>query len=138
MSALMSQAFARELTESYPAVPGSISRARRELGKFASSAGLAGARADCVRLAVSEAVTNVVRHAYTRGAGTVHVEAAIEDAALWVLVSDEGHGMSVPTQSPGLGVGLSLIAMVSDRAAIVDRPGGGTEVRMAFDLGRPV
>jgi serine/threonine-protein kinase RsbW len=119
-------------------VPTSVARARQELGEFASSAGLAEARADAVRLAVSEAVTNVVRHAYAEGGGAVHVEATIEDAALWVLVSDEGHGMEVPTRSPGLGVGLSLISMVTDRVAISGRPDGGTELRMAFDLGRPV
>ena len=53
---------------------------------------------------------------------------------LWVLVGDDGHGLNAGSQSGGLGVGLALIAELTDSFAVVNRSTGGTEVRMRFTL----
>ena len=38
------------------------------------------------------------------------------------------------TDSPGLGLGLPLIAQMTESLEVHDRSGGGTEIRMAFAL----
>jgi anti-sigma regulatory factor (Ser/Thr protein kinase) len=121
----------------YPAVPGAVGEARRELAAFAARAGASGRTLDAIQLAVGEALANVAMHAYPGGAGRMNVEAALAARELWVLVSDEGTGLRAGAQSEGLGQGLLLIAQAADGLTIVDRSGGGTEVRMRFDLEPP-
>ncbi len=88
-----------------------------------------------MRLAVSEAVTNAVLHAYRGGPGAIQVTAALaEEAELWILVADDGGGMQPNAERPGLGLGLGLISQVCDDMAIVPRSGGGVEVRIRFTL----
>jgi len=63
-----------------------------------------------VELVVSEAVTNAILHAYRdRERGRVEVEASLDDGVLTLVVADHGVGMSPNPDSPGLGLGLSLI-----------------------------
>jgi anti-sigma regulatory factor (Ser/Thr protein kinase) len=95
---------------------------------------LRGQRLEAVRLAVSEALANAVVHAYSERPGSIQVTAAVAADELWVLISDDGCGMHPRTDSPGLGLGLALIAQVSDSLEIISRGIGGTEVRMRFTL----
>ncbi len=110
--------------------------ARRSVGEFAAAAGADRHQVDAVRLAVSEAMTNAVLHAYSAEPGHVYVTAAVVPGEFWVLIADEGRGLEPRANRPGLGLGLALIAQVSDELAIVPRAGGGLEVRMRFDLVR--
>ena len=89
-----------------------------------------------MRLAVSEAMTNSVLHAYRGEPGQIHVNAAIVSGELWILVSDDGCGLEPRADRPGLGLGLGLISQVSDDFAIVSRASGGTEVRIRFNIAR--
>jgi anti-sigma regulatory factor (Ser/Thr protein kinase) len=93
-----------------------------------------------VKLAVTEACTNAVVHAYVNGSAedpVFEVEAQPHDAELLVVVRDFGRGMAPRAESPGLGLGLPLIAAltrtVQIRGGVDDR--GGTEVIMSFALG---
>ena len=125
------------LNESFPAVPEAVPRARRALTEVAQAAGVAGERLHEVRLAVSEALTNAVVHAYHGGEpGRFQVTAAVASGELWVLISDDGRGLHAWNDSRGLGIGLSLISGLSDDFAIVTRASGGTEVQMRFDLNK--
>lgn len=132
MGAVTEQTYAYAHT--FPAVAESVPRVRRALVDFAWEAGADQQQVDALGLAVSEAVTNAVRHAYGEGFGEVHVTAALAGDELWVLVGDDGHGLKAPSHSPGLGMGLALIASVSDYFAVVTRASGGTELRMRFRL----
>ena len=88
-----------------------------------------------MRLAVSEAVTNVVLHSYRhtrRGEFTVAVE--WENGFLRVTVRDHGCGMQPRMDSPGAGLGLPLIATLSDSFSVKAPPDGGTELCMTFPL----
>ena len=86
-----------------------------------------------VALAVSEAITNAVVHAYRdESAGPVRVVACAEPRRLVVVVRDHGCGMSPNPGSPGLGLGLSVIGRLAAELNI-ERPdaGGGTRLRCA-------
>jgi len=118
----------------YRARPESVGEARAALADFARQAGATPEQVDGVRLAVSEAVTNAVLHAYRGAPGAIQVTAAIAGAELWILVADDGGGMQPRAERPGLGLGLGLISQVCDDMAIVSRSGGGVEVRILFKL----
>lgn len=123
------------LSQTYPAVAASVPRAREALSTFAQSAGANDDQLDAIRLAVSEAATNVVVHAYDDAPGRIQLDAGLSSGELWILVGDEGVGMRPQVQSPGLGFGLSLISQVCDEFEIAKRSSGGLEVRMRFLLG---
>jgi anti-sigma regulatory factor (Ser/Thr protein kinase) len=124
----------RTLQRSYPAVPESVPPARSELTAFAADVGAAPELVDDVRLAVSEALTNAVVHAY-RGSsepGMIDVVAARAVDELWILISDSGCGLRPRQDSPGLGLGMALMMQVSAGIDVVDRSDGGTELTLRF------
>ena len=124
-----------ELAESWLAEPASVPRARGAVVALAQSAGATADALDDVRLAVSEAVTNVVMHAYAGSEpGPVHVKARVERRRLLVEVSDEGGGLRARPDSPGLGVGLPLIAAVTETLQVSNSDGEPSRVTMTFDL----
>jgi serine/threonine-protein kinase RsbW len=124
------------LSESAPAVAASVPWARKLLGEFAAAAGIDGERVEDIRLAVSEAVTNTVAYAYDGDAGEVHVIAAVVAEELWIVIADDGHGMRRrPGEIRGLGLGLGLMARLSDALTILTRSSGGVEIQMRFQLG---
>ena len=104
--------------------------------RFAREHGLDGERLADVALAVSEACTNVVIHAYRDRAatGAISVGMAVERSRLLVHVGDDGTGMRPRTDSPGLGLGLPIIASVTDGFAVEPGAHGGTELCMRFNL----
>ena len=84
-----------------PAVPASVQRVR------ALAAGRVSGLGD-VDLAVTEAATNVVVHAYRDRAagdapGVLRLAVRLEDGFLHVSVADDGVGLSPRHDSPGLG-----------------------------------
>lgn len=88
-----------------------------------------------VRLAVTEACANVVVHAYADGApGPLEVFATLFDDELTVVVRDEGPGISPRPGSPGLGLGLPLIASLTESVQLGRDASERTEVRMTFSL----
>jgi anti-sigma regulatory factor (Ser/Thr protein kinase) len=114
------------------AEPSTVSDTRRMLVAFAAHF---GARPDVLRdvaQAVTEAVANVVVHAYPPGAtGPVQVVAEVADGALEVLVIDHGGGFR-PGRSDGAGLGLSMIAAATARLRISPHEPSGTEIWMRF------
>jgi serine/threonine-protein kinase RsbW len=90
-----------------------------------------------IALAVTEATTNAVLHAYRDdAAGAVMVEARRQEDFLCLHVRDEGSGVAPRVDSPGLGLGLGLIARVSDGSDVRSPEAGGTEIVMRFNLAR--
>jgi anti-sigma regulatory factor (Ser/Thr protein kinase) len=123
------------LSESRLADASSVGWARRAVAELAVAAGMQGERLEDVRLAVSEAVTNTVAYAYDGAPGDVHVIAAVVSGELWIVIADDGMGMSKrPSEIRGLGLGLGLMARVSDALTILTRSSGGVEVQMRFHL----
>jgi len=87
-----------------------------------------------LRLAVNEACTNVVRHAYAAGEGGMQVEARPVGGYLVVVVNDSGQGLGLPSTDPGAGFGLEVAKAVTDTIEVRERE-RGTEVWMCFPLG---
>jgi anti-sigma regulatory factor (Ser/Thr protein kinase) len=122
-------------SESYPAVPESVRLARDGTAAFAARAGASTGAIDAVRLAVSEAVTNAVVHAYDdEECGRITVAGWLVGGALWLLVADDGHGLRPRWERRGSGLGLALIGQLTDGFAVANRSGCGTELRMRFAL----
>jgi anti-sigma regulatory factor (Ser/Thr protein kinase) len=122
------------LKEVYPAVAGSVPLIRNGLASFGESIGLDRSQVDRLRLAISEAVTNVVLYAYPSRIGYVHVTARVAADELWVLITDNGSGFHAEREGNGLGLGLAVISQVTDGFAVLERSSGGTELRLLFDL----
>jgi serine/threonine-protein kinase RsbW len=122
------------LNDSHPAIPDAIGPLRNAVADYARDAGIEGEQLDSVRLAVSEAVTNVVRHAYRGEPGQVHLTVRMVENELWVLVADDGCGLGVATVDPGLGWGLAIITDACDEFTLAERAAGGAEARMVFRL----
>lgn len=124
-----------ELRQTWPAVARSVPEVRAAVTALAVAAAATAAAVDDIRLAVSEAATNVVVHAYVDGPpGPLHVDASVTGRRLRVEVRDEGGGLRARPDSPGLGVGLPLIAAITESLQLSNAEGEPSSVTMTFDL----
>jgi anti-sigma regulatory factor (Ser/Thr protein kinase) len=117
----------------YPSTPSGVGALRREVAAFADRAGMRDDGIGDIELAVSEAATNAVVHAYRESEGRLHVRAYVDGTELIIIVADTGSGLAPRPDSPGLGLGMPLMASVTTRFSVVSQ-GQGTEVHMAFAL----
>lgn len=115
----------RAIGESVPPLRHASVRAARHLGADEATV-------KRIALAVSEAATNAVLHAFPDGPGRVRVTLTASGDALEVRVADDGIGLTPRQDSPGLGLGLGLIAEVADDLRIGTTQSGGTEILMRF------
>jgi serine/threonine-protein kinase RsbW len=127
------------LDASYPAQPPQVAAIRRAVSGIARRGGADTSTVIRLELAVSEAATNVVLHAYRSpgASGRVHITACVDMGVLDVCVRDHGCGMAPRPDSPGMGLGLSLMASESDHFEVRSADGGGTEVLLRFLLHAP-
>ena len=123
-----------QLHRSTDAIPAAVPLLRGALAEFLTGAGIGEPLLTSAKLAVSEAVTNAVVHAYVDAPrpGLVRIAASIEGDNLLVEVCDDGGGMRPRLNSPGLGVGLPVIADMADTLDIGNTPRGGTRLTMSF------
>ena len=89
---------------------------------FAQAHGAGSAALADIAIAVLQACTNVVMHAYidAPAPGPLSVEAYHAHDELVVIVTDEGKGMTPRPDSPGLGLGLPLIAQLATQLRVSD------------------
>ena len=112
--------------------PEAVPMLRGAVARYLAGAGLTGTLVAVVNLAVSEAVTNAVVHAYVDAdeAGPVSVTTEVSETEVLVTVADEGCGMRPRVDSPGAGLGLPLIMQVATTVQVSQA--GGTLVTMSF------
>jgi anti-sigma regulatory factor (Ser/Thr protein kinase) len=117
-----------------PAEPSAVTFLRRRAAEFVSTAGASDEMTEAVALAVSEIVTNAVVHAYDGQArGDVRVSCNADGERFIVEVADDGSGIWLRQDSPGLGHGLAMVGALADTLEIAPGPDGrGMAVRMAF------
>jgi serine/threonine-protein kinase RsbW len=115
-----------------PARPENVAVVRHVLGALAEALDLPRSLIEDMRLAVTEACTNVVRHAYNGGEGTIDVVVRPKGGELEVIVEDTGRGLGPSPDTSGPGLGLPLIAALADRLEIDRSPSSGSRLVMSF------
>ncbi len=117
-----------------PAEPSAVTLLRRRAAEFVSTAGASDEVTAAVALAVSEIVTNAVVHAYDgQERGDVRVSCHADGERFIVEVADEGSGIWLRQDSPGMGHGLAMVGALAHTLEIAAGPGGrGTAVTMGF------
>ena len=95
-----------------------------------------------LKLALTEAVSNSVRHAYAGGAGFVSIAYELSGDALAVEVVDDGKGFD-PDRPPALegeeltegGLGIAIIRTIADEFELNSQPGArGSRLRFVKRL----
>jgi anti-sigma regulatory factor (Ser/Thr protein kinase) len=122
-----------------PATAENVIVVRQAIAGVAEALGLSSARIADLKTVVTEACNNVVLHAYDDSPGPLQVSAEPGDAELIVAVADEGHGFR-PRASEGeasLGLGLPLIAALSDSFEISGGSGQGSRTTIRFGYAPP-
>ncbi|MFC4949198.1 ATP-binding protein [Pseudonocardia sp. GCM10023141] len=121
-----------------PAHPTKLSPLRRHLRRCLCN--IPQDRRDEIVLAVSEAVTNSVTHAYEPGRhGTIEVTLWTESEALWIEVRDHGQ-WRVPAAEPrptGHGLGIRLMQQLFT-CVLIHHDRHGTQVLLQQPLAAPV
>ena len=118
-----------------PAVPTSVRHARDAVGEVVANVAGDERLADAVRLCVSEAVTNVVQHAYSGGRrGDAEIVVEQEGGHLNVVVRDTGNGVTPAKRTKAGGFGLKIIGKLTSAYTFTSKPDAGSEVRMVFPL----
>jgi anti-sigma regulatory factor (Ser/Thr protein kinase) len=115
-----------------PARPENVAVVRHVLGALAEALGLPPELTSDMRLAVTEACTNVVRHAYAESEGTIDVVVRPDGDALKVVVEDHGRGLGPSPDTAGPGLGLPLIAALADTVEIERGRSTGSRLVMCF------
>ena len=116
-----------------PARPENVAVVRHVLGAFAEALKLPDSVVEDVRLAVTEACTNVVRHAYESGhPGPIDVVIRPIGDCLEVVVSDQGRGIGPSPDTAGPGLGLPLIAALTSSLEIGEGASRGSRLAMSF------
>jgi serine/threonine-protein kinase RsbW len=88
-----------------------------------------------LKLAVTEACTNSVRHAYGENGGAVDIVFELHDDRLVVEVSDDGAGLGAREPEPYAeltegGLGIAIIRALTDEFEVGERGGdGGSRLR---------
>jgi serine/threonine-protein kinase RsbW len=127
---------------SFPAKPDYLLLARLALSGLARELPLSDEVLADLKLAVTEACGNAVRHAYSDGDGEVSVSIVVSDAVLEMIVEDQGAGLDPeviqrnPVSAPlERGMGISIMkAIVDDLDIRAGADGRGTVVRMSKRL----
>lgn len=118
-----------------PARAENIAIVRHAFGALGEACALDTQTLSDIRLAVTEACTNVVVHAYPdEQEGQMEVLATLLGDELTVVVRDDGEGIGPRPDSPGLGLGLPLIASLAESVQLGRGEDERTEVRMTFSL----
>jgi len=122
----------REVSRRLPAVAASVREARAAAIEFARSHCTADERLlSDIALCVSEAVGNVVAHAYSEPGGEICLRLRRTRGELIVEIGDRGTGTSAGVNPPGMGVGIQIVQALSD-ATFAHSPQHGHRVTMRF------
>ena len=123
----------------FPAKPDYLLLARLTLSGIARELPLGDEVLADLKLALTEACGNVVRHAYRDGDGDVSVLFTIDDRRILMTVRDYGDGIRAPDaidvgpvdRPLEGGMGMSIIRAIVDELAVEPgQDGQGTVVRM--------
>jgi serine/threonine-protein kinase RsbW len=126
----------RSVRLTIPARPEYITLGRLALTAIAGVRPLSDETLHDLKLALTEACTNSVKHAYEDGSGSVDIVYELLPDRLAVEVGDAGSGFA-PRQEAGNGaddlaeggLGIAIIRALTDEVEIAEREGGGSRLR---------
>jgi anti-sigma regulatory factor (Ser/Thr protein kinase) len=120
------------MSEQLPATVESVAVARQAVRRFASTLEV---DLDGMTLAVSEAVANVVAHAYDEGAaGVIELSGSASPFEVAIVVRDRGNGLEAAGASHGAGFGIETIRRLARHVALEDST-SGVALTMRFRRG---
>ena len=128
----------RSVRLTIPARPEYITLGRLALTAIAGLRPLSDETLHDLKLALTEACTNSVKHAYGEdGRGTVDIVYELRGDRLAVEVGDAGSGFDPAGGRTGNGddeleeggLGIEIIRALTDEVEIAERPGGGSRLR---------
>jgi anti-sigma regulatory factor (Ser/Thr protein kinase) len=125
-----------ELELALPARAENVIVIRQAVAGLGEAVGMDPQRVDDLKTAVTEACNNVVVHAYGEKPGPLFVSADAGGDSVEVAVTDHGRGFRprAADSEDSLGIGLPLIASLSDSFEIRGGAGEGTTTRIRFSL----
>ena len=130
--------FSAPIALNLPSSPEYVLLARLVMGQAGRLAGLEPEEIYDLKLAVTEAVTNVIRHASVKN---YEIQYRILPSGVEVSVTDDGGGYSVAdlTGEPDEhgGFGLAVIRNLVDELVLDSTRGGGTRLKMIRRAGTP-
>jgi serine/threonine-protein kinase RsbW len=120
----------------------SVPLCRRMLRAVLADLAVNPSRAADIEMALSEAITNVVEHAYARPGQHYRVRLEFFSHCVRLLVEDQGRGfvraaVPEPSEAQPRGRGLWLIEQLADAVTIQTLPGGGCRLEAEFTLAPP-
>ncbi len=128
-----------EVRIEFPSLPENVGLARVAVAAFAGQVDFTIGELEEIKVAVSEAVTNCVVHAYNGTPGVVRVTARREGRTLELVIEDSGRGIGDVAQArqpawssdpERMGLGFVFMESFMDGLEVESRPGKGTRVRM--------
>ncbi|MFW6035571.1 MAG: anti-sigma F factor [Halanaerobiales bacterium] len=118
---------------------GNVGLARLTVATFASELDFNLNELEEIKVAVSEAVTNCIIHAYPIEEGIIDIELKIIDNKLFIKITDSGIGIddieavlepSYSTKEDHMGLGLAFIDSFMDKFELLSNLDEGTTVKM--------
>jgi anti-sigma regulatory factor (Ser/Thr protein kinase) len=114
-----------------------LSPFRKELRQILTRAGWEKKTTEEILLAVDEALTNIIRHAYQGGTGKMIVSVMVGDDRIEIVLEDRGKKFDptqvpspeLPRHKPG-GLGVHFIRTIMDRMIYEDQGPGGNRLRL--------
>jgi len=123
----------------FPSLSSNVGMARLMVSTYAAQLEFTLAEIEEIRVAISEAVSNCVIHAYPKKVGLIQLELSLLKGALIIKVRDFGIGIqdislaktaTYTTEPERMGLGLVFMESFMDQMEIVSQPEEGTTVIM--------
>ncbi len=125
------------LTFNVPGKPEYVGTIRIAIAQVAGHAGFDIEAIDDIKVAVSEACTNIVCHSHEEEDFVYDVILELEESKLTIIVKDDGTGFRMenyvepsPGEAHGNGLGLFIIKALMDEVTIDSELGQGTHISM--------
>lgn len=129
-----------EIEIKVPCKPEYVRTIRRTVAEFAESFNMPRSAVEELEIAASEAMANIIRHAYVgmEKAPPVRVKCCHRGGGFTIEITDKGRGFNAPPDSviPDVdfnregGLGIILIKSLMDKVSFISRPDEGTRIRM--------
>ena len=120
-----------------PGKPEYVGTIRMAIAHIAANIGFDIEAIDDIKVAVSEACTNIIRHSHSHSDFSYEVIIEREVKSLTVTVTDHGVGFEtneyiepVPGETRGSGMGIFIVRALMDEVDIQSEVGVGTNIRM--------